>query len=177
MKWYLSWIKHPITTVPRNTWECMGENNTQKCIYLSPGWSYTQNSKCVRFSLSSCIIMHKKFCPTSFRYFGQKYMGAYGSQKTHILSHNSRTKHYILKIPKDPNSPRRIDTFWCLTWLITPSQTPAKNTWEGMGKHTWHAPILEPYTLITRNLEKAPLAIISNILQKTASKNTDPSDL
>ena len=177
MKRYLNCIKHSITTVPRNTWECMGENNTQKRVYLSPGWSYTQNSKCVRFSLSSCIIMHKKFCPTSFRYFGQKYMGAYGSQKTHILSHNSRTKHYILKIPKDPNSPRRVDTFWCLTWLITPSQTSAKNTWEGMGKHTWHAPIPEPYTLITRNPEKAPLAIISNILQKTASKNTDPSDL
>ena len=121
--------------------------------------------------------MHKKFCPTSFRYFGQKYMGAYGSQKAHILGHNSRTEEKILKIPKDPNSTRRVDTFWCLTWLITPSQTPAKNTWGGIGKHLWHAPTADLYMTITPIPQKAHATMNRNSIKKTALKNSFPFGL
>ena len=103
--------------------------------------------------------------------------GSIWEPKTHIFGLRTLTKNHIDLKPKQPNSPRHVDTFWPLTCPITLFQTPAKNTWEGIGNDLCHAPTAEPNMTIWPHPQKAHAVMNIYTLKKTALKNTYPSGL
>ena len=106
-----------------------------------------------------------------------KIHGKVWEPKTHIFGLSTLTNNHIDSKPKQPNSPRHVDTFWPLTCPITHFQTPEKNTWEGIGNDLCHAPTVEPSITIWPHPQKAHAVVNTYALKKTASKNTYPSGL